>query len=210
MIQDARRAGIRVDTETCPQYLLLTDEVFKDKKRGHLYATCPQVKKQADCDRLWQAVMQGDINVIATDTCTFNQKQKSRWKGDFTKIPYGMPGVETMIPAMYTYGVMPGKITLNRLVQLVCSGPAKQMGMYPRKGTIAIDSDADLIIIDPKKSKKIIPKNLATQCDWSPYEGLTMHGFPETVLSRGQEIVSKGKFTGTRGHGTFIPRRLAE
>ena len=208
LIAAAKKKGIKVDTETCPQYLLLTEEVFKDKKRGHLFATCPQLKTAADNERLWKAIINNEINIIATDTCTFTAKQKARWQGDFTKIPYGMPGVETMIPVLYTEGVRAGRISINRLVELISTGPAKKMGLFPRKGTITIGSDADFLLINPHKKEKIIPKELATACDWSPYEGRILYGFPDYVLSRGNIVIEKGSFKGQKGQGTFIPRFL--
>lgn len=209
LIQQAKLEGIDIDAETCPQYLLLDDNLFKDKEKGHLYATCPQLKKPADIHRLWEAVLQGDINIIATDTCTFTHKQKDKWRGDFTKIPYGMPGVETLFPLMYTFGVKEGKIPLTRLVELISMQPAKKMGLYPQKGTLHIGADADIIIIDPEKKKTIRAQNLNTVTDWSPYEGWELFGFPEYTLSRGKVILDKGSFVGKKGQGRFISRKLS-
>ncbi len=205
--RDARHRGVNVYAETCPQYLILDDELFKDKERGHLYATCPQLKKKKDQERLWQALAEGDLSIASTDTCTFNTEQKAMWNGDFTKIPYGMPGVETLLPAIYTKGVMARRFDLNHFVALISANPAKLMGLYPQKGTFAVGSDADIIIVDPRKSRVIDYKELATNCDWSPYQGMEMSGFPDITICRGKVIVKDGKFIGEVGYGKFIKRR---
>jgi len=203
----ARHRGVNVYAETCPQYLALDDEVFKDKKIGHLYATCPQIKKKKDQKRLWQGLVEGDISIVSTDTCTFTTEQKAMWKGDFTKIPYGLPGVETLLPSVYTFGVLEKRFDLNYFVSLVSTNPAKLMGLYPEKGTLAIGSDADIIIVDPKKSVTIDYKNMETNCDFSPYQGMDMVGFPDYTLCRGKAVVKEGKFIGEKGFGKFIKRR---
>jgi dihydropyrimidinase len=205
-VQDAQRRGVDVYAETCPQYLLLDESVFK-RKNGHYYATCPQVKKKQDNERLWQGLVQGDIQVIATDTCTLTTQQKDLWKGDFRKIPCGLPGVETMLPLMYTEGVGTRRFTVNHLVSLISTNPAKIFGLYPQKGTIAPGSDADITVFDPNKKVTIHAKNLQTNCDWSPYEGWQLEGYPDTTISRGKIIVSDGKFIGKRGYGRFLKRQ---
>ncbi|MFH1733963.1 MAG: dihydropyrimidinase, partial [bacterium] len=153
LVWEAQQMGIDVQAETCPQYLLLDDEVFKDPDRGHLFATCPQIKKQEDSERLWEALTAGELTIVATDTCTFDTKQKAMWDGDFTKIPFGMPGVETLLPSVYTAGVLEERFSLNHFVSLISANPAKLMGLYPQKGALAVGSDADVVIIDPQKKK---------------------------------------------------------
>ncbi|MBN1902290.1 dihydropyrimidinase [Candidatus Sumerlaeota bacterium] len=207
IVHHARHRGVNVYAETCPHYLLLDEEAFKDKKQGHLYATCPQIKSKEDQERLWKSLIEGDIALVATDTCTFTKKQKDLWKGDFTKIPYGVPGVETLLPSIYTKGTLSGRFDLNYLVSLVSANPAKIMGLYPRKGTLSIGSDADIVIIDPRKSLRIDYKKMETNCDWSPYQGMEMFGFPDITISRGSVIVKDGKFTGKKGRGRFVKRR---
>ncbi|TKJ39747.1 dihydropyrimidinase [candidate division LCP-89 bacterium B3_LCP] len=207
LIWEARIKGIDVYAETCPQYLLLDDEVFKDPEKGHLYATCPQIKKPQDSQRLWRALEDGELSIVATDTCTFDTKQKAMWEGDFTKIPFGLPGVETLLPSVYTEGVLENRFSVNHFVSLISTNPAKLMGMYPQKGTLAIGSDADIIIIDPKEKKKIDWQELATNCDWSPFQGMEMAGFPETTLSRGKVVVKDGQFVGNPGYGKFVKRQ---
>lgn len=208
-VHTAREKGVSVYGETCPQYLLLNDDVFKGE-RGHLYATCPQIKKREDNKRLWQGLIEGDLQVIATDTCTFDTKQKAMWKGDFRKIPFGMPGVETMLPLMYTEGVGKKRFSVNHLIRLTSTNPAKLFGMYPEKGTIAIGSDADLVIFDPEKELTLQSEHLQTNCDWSPFEGWQLKGYPKTTISRGKVIVTDEKFVGDKGQGSFLKRKAVK
>ena len=205
IVADFKKRGVKIYAETCPQYLLLDDSVFQ-KVDGYLYATCPPVRKKADVERLWQGLASGDISVAATDTCTFTTTQKARWEGDFTKIPCGLPGVETMLPLLYTYGVGQKRITENQLVQLLCSNPARLMGLYPRKGTLAAGSDADIVIFNPSCKLKIDHKNLQTNCDWSPYQGFELTGYPHMIISRGEIVSKEGKFCGKIGQGRFLER----
>ncbi|MBI4699959.1 MAG: dihydropyrimidinase [Deltaproteobacteria bacterium] len=206
IVKQARARGTNVYAETCPQYLLLTDEVFKDRERGHLYATCPQVKKAADSERLWRGLVDGEVCIVSTDTCTFNTKQKAMWNGDFTKMAFGMPGTETMVPAIYTHGVKAGRFDVSHMVRLCATNPARLHGLYPRKGTIAPGSDADLAIIDPNRTKVVDHRELDTNCDWSPYQGMELGGFPDVTVCRGQVVVDGGKFVGKPGYGRFIER----
>jgi dihydropyrimidinase len=205
LVESARQRGVKIYAETCPQYLLLNDTVFK-RPDGYLYATCPQVKKKVDSEALWNGLKNGSISTIATDTCTFTRKQKRTWKGDFTKIPYGLPGVETMLPLIYTFGVGKKRITLNQMVALLSTNPAKIMGLYPQKGTIMVGSDADLVIFDPHKKTILTNRSFQTNCDWSPYEGFKLIGYPFMTLSRGQVVAINGKFVGRGGHGRFVRR----
>ncbi len=205
-VHSAKERGVRVYAETCPQYLLLDDEVFKGEN-GHLYATCPQVKKPHDSERLWKGLLNGDVQVIATDTCTFNTEQKAAWKGDFRKIPFGMPGVETMIPLMYTEGVGKRGLSVSQLVALTSTNPAKLFGMYPEKGSITVGSDADLVIFDQEKKVTLHAADLQTNCDWSPFEGWELVGYPAVTMSRGKVVARDGKFVGEVGYGKFLKRR---
>ncbi|MFX1566350.1 MAG: dihydropyrimidinase [Promethearchaeota archaeon] len=208
-VHDAKEKGVNVYAETCPQYLLLDDSVFKGEN-GHLYATCPQIKKKEDNHNLWKSLITGAIQVIATDTCTFDTKQKAMWKGDFRKIPFGLPGVETMFPLMYTEGVGKHRFSVHHLVSLTSTNPAKLFGMFPQKGTIALGSDADLMIFDPKKKVTLHANMLQTNCDWSPFEGWRLTGYPTTTISRGNVIMKDGKFIGHPGSGHFIKRQAVK
>ncbi|MCC6906501.1 MAG: dihydropyrimidinase [Phycisphaerales bacterium] len=231
LVRQARQRGVNVWAETCTQYLTLDDRVF-DAEDGHLFACCPQVKKQSDIDRLWQALERGgeEVCVVSTDTCSFTREQKAMWwvesepsrrgksgeadgpgarregYGDWTKIPMGLPGLETMAPLVYTLGVRPGRISMNRLVELCCTNPARIMGMGDRKGHIAPGFDADIVIIDPSWTKEVDWKEMHSRCDWSPYQGMKLGGFARTTLLRGQVIVDGYKYVGRRGQGQFIER----
>jgi dihydropyrimidinase len=129
------------------------------------------------------------------------------WNGDFTKIPYGMPGVETLFPLMFTHGYKKRRFSLPHLVRLVSTNPAKLFGLYPRKGDIIIGADADLVIVDPSRKKRITWKTLQTNCDFSPFEGMSAYGFPECTFSRGRLVAAKGKLAGDLEAGAFIGRR---
>jgi len=146
------------------------------------------------------------VQVAATDHCSFNRKQKDRWKGDFRKIPCGLPGVETLLPVLFTEGLMTGRITSTTLVESLCSNPAKIFGLYPRKGAIQIGSDADLLIIDPGRETKVTARNLHMKSDYSPYEGMSLRGFPEITMLRGKVIQRGGEFLGKKGDGKFLKR----
>ncbi|MHA2501656.1 MAG: dihydropyrimidinase, partial [Candidatus Kariarchaeaceae archaeon] len=180
MVREARKKGINVVGETCPQYLVLDDELFKSEN-GHFYATCPQLKKPEDGEKLWEGLNDGSLSVIATDTCTFDSEQKALWEGDYRKIPMGMPGSELMLPLLYTHGVREGKLDLHKMVEVASTNPAKVFGMYPEKGSLQPGTDADITIFDPNFNVTVDYKNMETNCDWSPYQGYEMKGYPRTT-----------------------------
>ncbi len=206
-IRRAHRHGHKnIFAETCPQYLSLDDSLFKGKD-GHLYATCPQIKTPADQAALWKGLKDGTVCTIATDTCTFDTKQKARWKGDWTKIPMGMPGLETMLPVVYTDGVLARRLTIKQLVEKCCTVPAKIMGLGHRKGVIKKGYDADIAIIHKAKKLKVDWRKMETNADWSPFQGRSLAGFSRTTLSRGKVIVDGYKFCGENGWGEFLARK---
>jgi len=207
LIKNARNDGVNILAETCAQYLVLDDGLFAQKD-GHLYATCPQLKKPADQKRLWAGLRDGEVCSVSTDTCTFTRKQKSMWEGDWTKIPMGMPGLETLLPVVYTHGVRKRRLTVNQFVDKCCTTPARTMGLFPRKGTLAIGSDADIAVIHPTLARKVDFKNMQTHCDWSPFQGWPLAGFAEHTFCRGRQIVRNYKFVGRNGYGQFLPRSL--
>ncbi|MEE9212334.1 MAG: dihydropyrimidinase [Phycisphaeraceae bacterium] len=208
IVKDARKRGVDVYAETCAQYLVLDDSLFAGKD-GHLYACCPQIKKKSDQQRLWQGLRSGEVCLVSTDTCTFTRKQKAMWNGDWTKIPMGMPGLETLLPIVYTHGVLKKRLSMKQFVQKCCTNPAKMMGLYPKKGTIARGSDADVVIFDPKKKIKVDYRKMQTNADWSPYQGWPLAGFAHTTFSRGRKIVDNYKFVGENGWGRWLPRKRA-
>ena len=206
LVKAARERGVNVFAETCAQYLVLDDSVF-GRKDGHLYASQPQVKTKADQKRLWQGLRENTISNVSTDTCTFTTRQKSIWKGDYTKIPMGLPGLETLLPIVYTHGVLKRRITLEQFVQKCCTDPARIMGLYPKKGSLDVGTDADVAVIHPTRRIKVDWRKMETNADWNPYQGWSLAGFAETTLCRGTVIVENYKFTGRNGHGRFIPRK---
>src|SRR3954467_8860811 len=140
IIRAAQARGVPVIAETCVQYLVLDDSVF-EREDGHLFACCPQLKKPKDVQRLWDGLRHGEVSVISTDTCTFTREQKSMWNGDWTKIPMGLPGLETLLPLVYTHGVLAGRLSLDELGLKLSTNPARIMGLYPRKGAIMVGAD---------------------------------------------------------------------
>ena len=210
IIRAAQARGVPVIAETCVQYLVLDDSVF-DREDGHLFACCPQLKKPKDVERLWDGLHRGEVSVISTDTCTFTREQKAMWNGDWTKIPMGMPGLETLLPLTYTKGVLDGRMTLEEMCAKLSTNPAKIMGLYPRKGAIQIGADADIAIVHPSKRHAVSSQNgsMETNADWSPFEGWELAGFARTTISRGDVIVDDYKVVGREGRGQWLPRRSA-
>ncbi len=206
LVRAAQARGVNVFAETCSQYLVLDDSKFAGRD-GHLFACCPQIKKPKDQKRLWEGLRRGEVSVISTDTCTFTRKQKATWKGDWTRIPMGLPGLETLMPIVYTHGVRRKRMTMKQMVARLCTNPAKLMGLYPRKGTLARGSDADIAIIDPRKVIKVDHRRLETNADWSPYQGWPLRGFSETTFCRGRKIVEDYRFVGENGWGQWLPRK---
>jgi dihydropyrimidinase len=208
LVKAARARGADVYAETCAQYLVLDESVF-NRPDGHLFACCPQVKTSADQARLWKGLVDEEISVVSTDTCTFTRAQKARWEGDWTRIPMGLPGLETLVPIVYTHGVRQGRLTLEQLVARCCTNPAKLMGLFPQKGIIAPGSDADLVLIDPDRIIEVDHAKMETNADWSPYQGWPLAGFAATTFSRGRKIVEDYRFIGERGWGRWLPRERA-
>jgi dihydropyrimidinase len=208
IVKEAQSRGVPVIAETCAQYLVLDDSVF-DREDGHLFACCPQIKTKKDIERLWKGLQDGEVSVISTDTCTFTREQKALWKGDFTKIPMGLPGLETLLPVSYTHGVLENRLSIEDLALKLSTNPAKIMGLFPRKGAIQVGADADLAIIHPTKNIKVDPDQMETNADWSPYEGWDLAGFARTTVSRGEVIVDDYKVVGKEGRGKWLERREA-
>lgn len=208
LVKDARKRGVNVIAETCPQYLYLNWDVFKEEN-GHYFATCPQIKSEEDRLRLWEGLVDGSVQTVGTDTCTFTTEQKDMWikdgVGDFTKIPFGLPGSELMLPLLYD-GVVKGKLDIHQMVALGSTNSAKIFGMYPKKGTIQVGSDADIVIYDTEKEIEVDYENLETNCDWSPYQGRKIKGYPYMTFLRGKIVAKEGKCVGEKGDGVFIKR----
>src|SRR5882762_5864536 len=208
MVTEARDRGLPAYAETCPQYLFLSYDNYEEPGfNGSKYVMSPPLRAKETKDRLWRGLAFNDLQAIATDHCPFCMKeQKTLGEHDFSKIPNGAPGVETRMSLVYDGGVRPGRISLNRFVELTATSPAKIFGLFPRKGTIAPGSDADIVIFDPEKKVRLSAKTLHMKVDYNPYEGREVTGATDTVISRGRVIVDKGKFVGRAGSGSFIKR----
>lgn len=199
----ARERGTRLHLETCPQYLLLIDDVLR-KENGHNWITTPPLRAQEDVDALWEALAEGLIDVVATDHCPFTVRQKSVGSEAFHLTPNGLPGVETLLPLLYTYGVNKQRIALQQLVNLLAKNPARLCGLYPRKGEIRIGADADFAIWNPNETYSIRSENLHGTADWSPYEGMAIDGKLEYTILRGQVLVKGEEFLGKNVFGTLL------
>lgn len=193
-IREARRNGQKVYAETCPQYLLLEDSVYsRPDFEGAKFVCAPPIRKKEDQDCLWDALAKEEIQTIATDQCSFTWEQKKLGKDDFTKIPGGLPGVETRGTLIYTYGVREGKITVQQMCRILSENAAKLYGVYPQKGVIAPGSDADIVVFDPEKEGLISAKTHAYNTDNNPFEGFALHGGIDKVFLRGTLAVENGK-----------------
>ena len=209
----ARNRGVNVYAETCPQYLFLDHSYYEQEGfEGAKYVMTPALREKWNQDELWRGLQFGDLQSIATDHCPFCFKeQKELGIDDFSKIPNGAPGVENRMALVYNGGVNGGRITLNKFVELTSTSAAKTFGLFPKKGTIAVGSDADLVIFNPGREEIISIKNPCThhmRVDYNAYEGFRVKGFPETVISRGKVIVDNCDYVGCKGDGQFIKRGL--
>lgn len=207
MVTEARDRGLPAYAETCPQYLFLSEDNYDEPGfEGAKYVMSPPLRSKATQDRLWRGLAFNDLQAIATDHCPFCVKEKHLGDGDFSKIPNGAPGIETRMSLVYDGGVRTGRISLNRFVELTSTSPAKIFGLFPRKGTIAPGSDADIVIFDPEKTMTLSAETHHMKVDYNPYEGREVTGVAETVISRGRVIVDNGAFVGKVGAGSFLKR----
>jgi dihydropyrimidinase len=206
-IQEAQSKGHRVFSETCPQYLLLYDSKYEgDFTRTAPFVISPPLRKKEDNEALWDSISKGIINTIGTDHCPFNLFQKEEGLGDFRKIPNGAGGVEHRLGLLYTYGVLEKRITINQMVDLFSTKPAKIFGLYPAKGDIKIGSDADLVIWNPDPENTISAKTHHQNCDINIFEGIKVKGVAEYVISSGRVVVEKGELINPDIRGQFLRR----
>jgi len=208
-VREARDRGLPAYAETCPQYLHLSlENMDVPGFEGAKYVFTPPLREKWNQEKLWQGLARDTLQVVSTDHCPFCMKeQKELGKNDFTKIPNGGPGVEHRLSLIYSGGVHGGKFSANRFVQLVSTAPAKLFGLYPRKGTIAVGSDADIVIFDPNAEEVISVKTHHMRVDYSMFEGIKVKGVTKTVLSHGRVIIDNGNFTGRPGAGEFLRRK---
>ena len=207
-VREARDNGLPAYAETCPQYLFLDYSLYeREGFEGAKWVMTPPLREKWNQEKLWQGLQGNDLQVISTDHCPFCMKeQKELGRDDFTRIPNGGPGVEHRMSLIYNGGVVGGKISLNRFVELTSTSAAKLFGLFPRKGTIAIGSDADIVIFDPNQEQTLSVATHHMNVDYSAYEGMTVRGVTTTVLSRGRVIIEDGKYTGKPGDGQFLKR----
>jgi dihydropyrimidinase len=207
MVTDARDRGLPAFAETCPQYLFLSYDDYEEPDFGGAkYVMSPPLRDKAKQDRLWRGLAFNDLQCISTDHCPFCLKEKRLGEHDFSKIPNGAPGIETRMSLVYDGGVRPGRISLNRFVELTSTSPAKIFGLFPRKGTIAPGSDADIVVFDPNRVITLAASTLHMNVDYNPYEGRQVTGATDTVLSRGRLVIEDGTFVGRPGRGSFLKR----
>ena len=208
-IRTASNEGIGIFGETCPHYLVLdVENLSKPNFQGAKYVCSPPLREAWHQDELWSAIEHGWLQVVGSDHCGFNFKgQKEMGRQDFRKIPNGAPGVENRLAILYTYGVLTGKLSLTRMVDVFATAPAKFYGLYPRKGSLAVGGDADIIVFDPGWEGTISVKTSKQGVDFNAYEGFKQKGRPEQVYLRGQLVVDKGKYVGRPGQGKWIDRQ---
>ena len=208
MVTEARDRGLPAFAETCPQYLFLSYDNYEEPGfEGAKYVMSPPLRPKETQERLWRGLAFNDLQAISTDHCPFCMKeQKTLGRNDFSKIPNGAPGIETRMSLVYDGGVRTGRISLNRFVELTSTSPARIFGLFPRKGTIAPGSDADIVVFDPEKKVRLSQKTLHMNVDYNPYEGREVVGVSDTVISRGRVIIDGGRFVGRAGAGSFIKR----
>jgi dihydropyrimidinase len=207
----ARDTGQNVFAETCPQYLFLSlDDLARPDFEGAKYVCSPPLRPIEHQAALWRGLRGNDLSIVSTDHCPFCfVGQKELGRGDFSKIPNGMPGIEHRMDLMYQ-GVLAGHLPLTRFVEVTSTTPARMFGLYPRKGTVAPGSDADIVVYDPSASQTLSVQTHHMNVDYSAYEGMEITGKVSTVLSRGRVIIDGGEYHGSAGHGRFLERELCQ
>ena len=205
-VRRATQRNQKVFVETCTQYLMLDASLYENDFEGAKWVMSPPLREKKDQDALWSGINQGLIQVVGTDHCPFMWEQKKMGEKDFSKIPNGHPGIEHRMELLFSEGVHKGKIALTKYVEVTSTNAAKIFGMYPRKGTIAIGSDADLVVFDPNKEHTISVKTHHMNCDYSAYEGKKVKGKVETVILRGQIAIEDETCKLKAGYGEYIHR----
>ncbi len=211
-VRKARDRGLGVYAETCPQYLTLTEDRYNEPDwAGAKYVMSPPLRPQESCDELWQGLRDGDVQTVGTDHCPFNFKGQKDMNGkdDYKKIPNGAPGIETMLMLLHSEGVVKGRISLERMVDVLSTGTARMFGLA-NKGAVAVGKDADIVVFDPKRKFTITQKSLHQNVDYTPWEGLEVTGTPDVVYSRGKRVAEwagdRMRFVGEVGRGRFVKR----
>ena len=209
-VREARARGLPVYAETCPQYLFLSEREYERPGfDGAKYVMAPPLRPPGNEEELWKGLSSEDLQIVSTDHSSFcfhDPRGKRLGIDNFSSIPFGVPGIENRLELMHHGALNEGRMSLNRLVDVLATTPAKMFGLYPRKGTIQVGSDADLVIFDPTKKKLISSDTHHMQVDYNPYEGFEITGAVKTVFLRGETIVADDKFLGRPGNGRFIKR----
>jgi dihydropyrimidinase len=205
-VRNATKRNQKVFVETCIQYLILDASLYEKDFEGAKWVMSPPLRQKKDQETLWAGINQGLVQVVATDHCPFEWQQKLMGKEDFSKIPNGHPAIENRMELLYSEGVDKGKITLNKFVEVACTNPARIFGMFPRKGTISVGCDADIVIFDPNEKHRISEKTHHMNVDYSAYEGWEVTGKVKTVLLRGKVAIDNNHCHIDPGFGQFIKR----
>jgi dihydropyrimidinase len=210
-VKQARDMGLPAYAETCPQYLFLSYEDYERPDfEGAKFVMSPPLREKWNQDALWKGLAKNDLQVVSTDHCPFcmnEPPQKQLGKDDFSKIPNGAPGIETRLMLMWDGGVRTGRIDMHRFVEIVSTNPARMFGLWPKKGTVAVGSDGDLVLFDPEKEITLSAESHHMRVDYNPYEGRVVRGGPAVVISRGEVIVDHGASEAKPGRGEFIKRQ---
>jgi dihydropyrimidinase len=210
-VRAARERGSAAFAETCPQYLFLTLEALGNGFEGAKFVCSPPLRPADHAPELWKGLAKDDLQVVSTDHCPFDYAgQKELGRGDFRKIPNGLPGVENRVDLLHDGGVLPGLISPERWVEVISTAPARMFGLYPRKGAIAVGSDADLVVYDPQAKHTISAATHHMNVDYSCYEGREVQGWSTVVLSRGKTIIENGAYIGQKGDGRFLRRAVSK
>jgi dihydropyrimidinase len=210
-VRRARDEGLPAFAETCPQYLFLSLDDLGNGFDGAKFICSPPLRTKDHQPELWKGLVKDDLQVVSTDHCPFDfHGQKDLGKDDFRKVPNGLPGVEDRLDVLHDGGVVAGRITRERWVEISSTAPAKLFGMYPQKGSISVGADADIVVYDPNRKHTISAKTHHMDVDYSVYEGRSVQGGSDIVMSRGSVVVRNGEFTGKKGAGRFIKRSTAD
>ena len=215
-IRNAQSKGFKILAETCPQYLFLTkDKLDQEDFEGAKFVCSPPPRTKEDQKEVWKAIQNGTFDVFSSDHCPFYFKGKKGkdlmgTNASFSKIPNGCPGLETRLPLLFSEGVLKNKISVNKFVEITSSKPAKIYGLYPKKGSILIGADADLVVWDSNLKKIIKNQDLNHSVDYTPYENIEVNAWPNTVISRGSIIVEEGKLKIKKGHGQFLKSEISD
>lgn len=208
LAREARAKSKNIYVETCPHFLTLDDSVYDQPlEEAAKYVITPPLRKKKDQQALWQGLAAGEIDIVSSDHCAFPYQDKLKMgRENFSTIPHGAPGIEARLPVVFSEGVKKGRITANRFVDAVSTRPAKIAGLFPQKGTIAVGSDADIVIFDPEKEVTLSTRQMHSNCDFSGYEGMKVQGYPILTMSRGTVVYEDGKVLAERGHGKLVKR----